>query len=99
MGAAEDLQRLGLTVGTIVAVDDHPGARAPSYLLTIDLGGGEQAQSSLPTPHYLKEELIGRQVVCVPADDQVVVVGAHSHGRGLVLVRPDDEVENGSLVA
>jgi tRNA-binding protein len=44
----DDLQRLGLLVGRILAAEDHPGARAPSYLLTVDLGpeGTREALSS-----------------------------------------------------
>ena len=38
MGLSSEVQHLGLTVGRIVTATEHAGARAPSYLLTIDLG-------------------------------------------------------------
>ncbi len=88
-----------LVVGRVIAVDDHPGARAPSYELTIDFGGRGMRSATVPLPGYGKDELIGRQVVCLLERDAATVVGAHSHGSGLVLLRPDREVEDGSPVA
>jgi len=99
MGAEEDLQRLGLTVGRVLAVDEHPGARAPSYRLTVDLGSAGRRDATLPAPEYGKDDLLERQVVCLLEDDELVVVGVHSHAKGVVLLVPDREVENGSVVA
>jgi hypothetical protein len=87
-----------LLVGTVVRVDEHPGARAPSLLLTIDLGPHGTAEAVLSTGAYEPAELQGTQIVCRRESDGAVVVGAHSHGAGLVLVRPDREVEPGTLV-
>jgi hypothetical protein len=85
-------------VGTIVGVDEHPGARAPSLLLTVDLGTHGAHQAVLPSGAYEADELEGTQIVCSRGPDGVVVVGAHSHGAGLVLLRPDRRVEPGTLV-
>jgi hypothetical protein len=87
-----------LLVGTIVTVDEHPGARAPSLLLTLDLGPHGRAEAALPTGAYDKDELVGTQVLCRRDADAAVVAGAHSHGAGLVLLRPEREVEPGTLV-
>jgi tRNA-binding EMAP/Myf-like protein len=87
-----------LVVGTIVAVDEHPGARAPSLLLTVDLGPHGTVEAVLPTGSYGSAELIGTQIVCRREADATVVIGAHSHGAGLVLLRPEREVEPGTLV-
>ena len=87
-----------LVVGTIVGVDEHPGARAPSLLLTLDLGPHGRVEAALPTGSYDRGELTGTQIVCRRGPDGAVVVGAHSHGAGLVLVRPDRDVEPGTLV-
>ena len=99
MGALEDLQRLGLLVGRVVDVRGHPGARAPSYVLDVDLGAGETREATLPAGGYTPDELRGRQVVCLPGEDELVVLGAHSHARGVVLLSPDGEVEEGTPVA
>jgi tRNA-binding EMAP/Myf-like protein len=88
-----------LVVGTVVGVDQHPGARAPSLLLTLDLGPHGAVEVVLSTGLYEPAELQGSQIVCRREADGVVVVGAHSHGRGLVLVRPEREVEPGTLVS
>jgi tRNA-binding protein len=98
MAAGGDLERLGLRIGRIVAADEHPGARGPSYLLTLDLGG-ETREATVALPGLSKEELVGRQVVCVTGEDEVLVLAAHSHAHGPVLLRPDGDVEDGSAVA
>jgi hypothetical protein len=87
-----------LVFGTVVGVDEHPGARAPSLLLTVDLGPHGVAEAVLPTGAYESQELAG-QIVCRREPDGAIVVGAHSHGRGLVLLGPDREVEAGTLVS
>jgi hypothetical protein len=85
-----------LVVGTVVAAEQQPGARAPALLLTLDLGtyGREEAVISGFEP----EGLVGSQLLCRRRDDAVTVVSAHSHGKGDVVLRPDDEVEPGTLV-
>ena len=97
MAGADDLQRLGLTVGRVVDARDHPGARAPSLVLTVDLGG-QQREATVSLPGLEREELVGRQVVCVTAEDELLVLAAQSHAQGPVLLRPDGEVEDGSPV-
>jgi hypothetical protein len=87
-----------LLVGTIVGVDEHPGARAPSLLLTVDLGTYGTHQAVLPGEHDAGR-LQGTQIVCRRDDDGALVVGAHSHGKGFVLLRPVSEVEPGTLVS
>jgi tRNA-binding EMAP/Myf-like protein len=87
-----------LVVGRIVGADEHPGARAPSYLLTVDLGAHGRHEVVLSTGAYDPAELVGAQVLCRRDADEVRIVEAHSHGHGLVLLRPDHEVEDGTLV-
>ena len=99
MAGIDALQQLGLTVGRVVAAQEHAGARAPSYLLTIDLGPSGERQGSVLRSGYGVGDLVGRQVVCLVDGDDVIVLGAHSHARGIVLLRPDDDVEEGSIVA
>jgi tRNA-binding EMAP/Myf-like protein len=88
-----------LLVGTVMKVDQHPGARAPSLLLTVDLGPRGTHDVVLPTGSYDAVELAGRQIVCRLEADGPVVAAAHSHGKGFVLVRPDREVEPGTLLS
>jgi tRNA-binding EMAP/Myf-like protein len=88
-----------LVVGTILRADEHPGARAPSLLLTLDLGPHGTDEVVLSTGSYEPGELEGTQIVCRRDPEGTVVVGAHSHGSGLVLLRPDQGVEPGTVVS
>jgi hypothetical protein len=96
---SEDLQRLGLAAVRIVAVAEHAGARAPSYILTLDLGAQGRHECTFPRGEYEPDELEGTQVLCARQGDEVLVVAVHSHAHGVVLLRPDREVEDGSTVA
>jgi tRNA-binding EMAP/Myf-like protein len=86
-----------LIVGRVLAVDDHPGARAPSYLLRVDLGGRGEREAQMDRGDYAKDELVGTLVI-LSLDDEAIVLAAHSHA-GLRLVRPDGDVEPGTVVA
>lgn len=87
-----------LAVGRVVSVEEHPGARAPSLLLTVDVGVHGRHEVVLPTGDYAPTDLMGAQVLCRREADEVRVVAAHSHASGLVLLRPNREVEDGTLV-
>jgi tRNA-binding EMAP/Myf-like protein len=91
---------LDLLVGRVVDASDLVGSRAPAYELTIDLGAHGRCRTSIQAgPNYPEAtELVGAQVVC-RMDDEPLVLFAHSHAKGLVLLRPDEEVEDGTTVA
>ena len=44
-----------LVVGTVVAAEPQPGARAPALLLTLDLGSYGQEQAVLPSADRVRE--------------------------------------------
>lgn len=88
-----------LVVGRIVRAEPHPGARAPSYLVTVDLGGEGSRETTLPASDHSAEELQGRQVVCLLDGDDAVVLAAHAHEHGLVLLCLDREVPEGTPIA
>ncbi|MFL5952733.1 MAG: hypothetical protein ACJ76I_01305 [Gaiellaceae bacterium] len=83
-----------LIVGRVLAVDDHPGARAPSFLLRVDLGGRGVRDAQMEPGDYTKDELLGTLVVVGDG----IVLAARSHA-GVRLVRPDGDVEPGTIVA
>ena len=87
-----------LIVGRVVAVDDHPGSRAPSLLVRVDLGGRGTRNAQMEPGGYAKDGLVGTLVV-VSLEDEPIVLMARSHARGPVLVRPGEDVEPGTLVA
>jgi tRNA-binding protein len=104
----DDFERLQLTVGRIVDVDDLPGTRKPFVALTIDFGDRGTRRSAAQITHYSRDDLVGRQVVCVLGFEpksvagfasEVLVLGAMSDEHGVALLTPDDEVEDGTPVA
>ena len=48
---------------------------------------------------YDAEELAGTQLLCRREDDGAVVVAARSHAGGDVPLRPDRDVEPGTIVS
>jgi hypothetical protein len=87
-----------LLIGRIVAVAESAGARAPSFLVTVDLGPHGREEIVLSTGDYAPADLEGAQVLCRREAGAVRIVAAQSHGKGLVLLRPDRGVEDGTLV-
>lgn len=101
-----DFERIDLRIGTIIRVEDFPKARRPAYKLWVDLGElGIKKSSAQITGLYLKEELIGRQVLCVCnfspkqiADflSEILVTGFDDGTGNIVLAVPDKQVPNGA---
>jgi tRNA-binding protein len=104
----EDFRRIDIRVGRVVAVDDFPEARKPAWKLTVDFGPDVGVKrSSAQITHYPREALEGRLVVGVvnfpprqigPVRSEVLVLGAIDDAKGVVLLRPDDEVEPGDRI-
>jgi len=66
MATIEDFQKIEMRVGRVVAVEDFPEARNPSYKLTIDFGAhGTRRSSAAVRRWYEKSDLQDRLVVCV----------------------------------
>ena len=91
-------EQLDLVVGRIVDAEDLPH-RGPGYRLALDLGGRGRREANRSLPPERKQDVVGTHVVCALSGDDALVLAARSHSRGLVLVRPEEEVEDGSPVA
>jgi len=102
----DQFRELELKVGTVTAAEPHPNADR-LVVLRVDLGGGEERQIVAGIrAHYGPETLVGRQIVVVanlePAklrgvESQGMLLAASS-GERVVLMRPDEPVEPGSVV-
>lgn len=103
-----DFEKVEIRIGTIIAVEDFPEARKPAYKLLIDFGEfGQKKSSAQITTLYKKEELIGRQVVCVinllpkqvgPFISECLTTGFYNENGEVVLAVPDKKVNNGAKI-
>jgi tRNA-binding protein len=104
----EQFLEIDIRVGRVTSVEDFPEARKPAWKLTIDFGAeiGEK-RSSAQITNYSPEQLEGRLVVGVinfpprrigPFESEVLVLGALDDDKGVILLRPDEEVEVGDRI-
>lgn len=108
MATFEDFAQLDIRVGRIVDVKDFPQARRPAYRLWIDFGPlGVKTSSAQIVTYYRPEDLLGRQVVAVtnfpPKQvanfrSEVLVLGVYDQTGGVVLLRPDRDVDLGDRI-
>lgn len=103
----EDFLKVDIRIGTIVAAEDFPEARKPSYRLRIDFGAviGEKKSCAQIAANYHPDELVGRQVAAVvnfpprqigPAMSEVLTLGFADSAGEVVLFAPDVKVPDGS---
>ena len=112
MGAAaminfDDFFKIDIRVGRIIDVQPFPEARKPAWKLQIDFGSeiGVKKSSAQITDLYDADALMGRQILAVvnfpprqigPFMSEVLTLGVSNSDGAIMLVRPDDEVEEGS---
>src|SRR5579863_7671503 len=102
----DDFAKVEIRVGIIIAVEEFPRARVPSYKAQIDFGAeiGQNWTSMQAKRDYTKDELLGRQVVAVvnfpPKNiagflSEVLVLGAPTEAGGLSLLMPSHPAQIG----
>jgi tRNA-binding protein len=105
----EQFEAVDMRVGRVIGVEDFPEARVPAWKLEIDFGPEiGRKSSSAQIRNYARDELEGRLVVGVvnfppkrigPFVSEVLVLGALDDAKGVILLRPDEDVEPGDRVA
>jgi len=104
----QDFEKIDVRAGTIIAAENFPNARKPTYQLTIDFGElGVKKSSAQLTSLYSKDEIKGKQVVAVvnfpPKQianffSECLVLGVYNENNEVVLLQPDKLVKNGCKV-
>jgi len=104
----EDFAKLELRVGTIKEAENFPEAKIPAYKLRIDFGSfGKKWSSAQITENYSLVDLVGCRVIAAmnlgnkvigPFKSEVLVMGVEDNNGNIVLIEPDGDIENGSLV-
>jgi tRNA-binding protein len=104
-----DFEKVDMRVGRVVRVEDFPEARSPAWKLEIDFGPELGVKrSSAQFKHYPREALEDRLVVAVvnfppkqigPMRSEVLVLGALDDDKGVILLRPDEDVTPGDRIA
>jgi tRNA-binding protein len=105
----DHFEAVEMRVGRIIEVEEFPEARKPAWKLRIDFGPELGVKrSSARITNYAREELEGTLVVAVvnfpprqvgPVRSEVLVLGALDDAQGVILLRPDREVELGDRIA
>ena len=106
---AEAFFALDLRAGRVVAVDELPKARKPSWLITVDFGPVVGTlQSSAQIRNYERDELLGRMVVgainlgakrIAGFKSEFLVLGALDADGTVRLLQLEDGVEPGAPIA
>ena len=102
-----DFEKVELRVGVVVAVEDFPQARKPSYKISVDFGPkiGRKRTSAQVTDLYTKEDLMGRQVIGVvnfpdkqigPVRSEFLLTGFTREDGSVVLAVPEREAPLGA---
>jgi tRNA-binding protein len=105
----EQFEAVDMRVGRVIGVEEFPEARVPAWKLEIDFGPEiGRKRSSAQIAHYPREDLEGRLVAAVvnfppkrigPFLSEVLVMGALDDTKGVVLLRPDQDVAPGDRIA
>jgi tRNA-binding protein len=105
----QDFEKVEMRIGTILSAIPFEKARNPAYILQIDFGPlGIKKSSAQVTDLYTPKDLVGRQIIAVCnfppkqiADlmSECLVLGVVGEEKGVVLLAPEQKVENGKRIA
>lgn len=109
MATIDEFMNLDIRIGTVVKAEEFPEARKPAIKLEIDFGELGIKQSSAQITHrYEPEQLVNRQIVAVVNfppmriagyKSEVLVLGGVQAEHDVILLKPDENVKNGTRVS
>ena len=104
-----DFEKIDMRIGTITKASINEKARKPSYVLEIDFGTDiGTKKSSAQITNYNLEELKNKKIAAVCNFDkkniagitsEVLVLGAVNHLGNVILLKVDEEANNGDAIA
>ena len=104
----EDFEKIEILAGTILDVKINEKAKKPAYVLKIDFGENVGIkQSSAQITNYSIEELLQKQIIAVcnfenkniaGIESEVLILGAINENKEVILLHPQQKVDNGSNV-
>ena len=105
----DEFKKVDMRIGTIIDAEEFKEAINPSFKLQIDFGVlGFLKSSAQITNLYSTKELIGKQIVAVvnfpPKQianmmSECLIIGGLGDKKDVVLISPDQKMENGSKIA
>ena len=109
MATIDDFTKLDIRVGTVVEAEPFPEARVPAIKMKIDFGPlGIKRTSAQITKRYDADSVVGNQVVAIVNfpprriagyQSEVLVLGGVPEQGDVVLLKPDFDLPNGTLIA
>jgi tRNA-binding protein len=105
----KDFGKLDLRIGTVLKAELLDKAKKPAYLLEIDFGDlGIKKSSAQIADLYQPSDLVGKQIVAVinlspkriaGITSEVLVLGANSKEKAVVLLEPQKNIPNGAKIS
>lgn len=104
----QDFEKIQILVGTIIEVKDFEKAKKPAYQVQVNFGDIGTRWSSAQITLYKKEELLGKQVICVvnfPKKQianffsECLITGFPQEDGSVVIAQPERVVKNGLRLA
>lgn len=105
----KDFGKLDLRIGTILKAELSDKAKKPAYLLEIDFGKlGIKKSSAQIADLYQPNDLVGKQIVAIVnlppkkiagSTSEVLVLGANSEDKAIVLLEPQKNIQNGVKIS
>ena len=89
MVTIDDVKKLGLRIGEVVGVDDHPNADK-LYVLKVRLGEEERQLVAGIKSYYSPDALLGKKIVVITNLKPAVIRGVES--QGMLLAADSGEV-------